>query len=291
MNHSDFTIGLEFHTCTGQVWRCTDVGTRTILAIEVYAPPIPFDDGSKKRFDKDESWFVGPPYAVPEVVFDEIDIRAAYRTEEEHILEALADADENIHPGYSQEVAQTLMDNRVFGQTRAYLRKELLRFDRVNDSGEVLHPYGAEPAGDYAWLVLLYLPYTEQFTAMPESEFVRLRPATKDDLRRRSANEVKGATVQASCAVEQHSARAQDRSVESSSANGAHGFLLKAFDGPYFFRVYQDGSKENFSDFMVAHSDLEITIDDDDAYFYRSGNDLWLDYSPATLGNEGVSRK
>ena len=35
MNHSDFAVGTIFYTCTGQRWRCTDLGTRTILAIEL----------------------------------------------------------------------------------------------------------------------------------------------------------------------------------------------------------------------------------------------------------------
>lgn len=59
MRLTDFSIGLEFYTATGK-WRCTDAGTRTILAIRLDAP--------------DESWYVGPPYAVAESVFDEYDL-------------------------------------------------------------------------------------------------------------------------------------------------------------------------------------------------------------------------
>ena len=59
MRHSDFYIGLEFNTATGR-WRCTDVGTRVVVAI---------------RLDtRDSSWFNGPPYAVSESVFDEYDV-------------------------------------------------------------------------------------------------------------------------------------------------------------------------------------------------------------------------
>lgn len=60
MRHEDFTIGQEFETDTG-TWRCTDVGTRTIVAIRV------------SDYD-DPSWFNGPPYAVVETVFDEDDM-------------------------------------------------------------------------------------------------------------------------------------------------------------------------------------------------------------------------
>lgn len=65
MKHEDFSIGTEFKTDTG-VWRCTDTGTRTIIAIKIsdtLSPPDP-------------SWFNGPPYAVAEQVFDEKDITA-----------------------------------------------------------------------------------------------------------------------------------------------------------------------------------------------------------------------
>lgn len=60
MQHSDFKIGKEFTTAEGKHhWRCTDVGTRVIVAIAL---------------DHHEpSWLVGPPYAVPEMVFDEND--------------------------------------------------------------------------------------------------------------------------------------------------------------------------------------------------------------------------
>ena len=60
LQHQDFAIGLEFETYTGR-WRCTDVGTRTIVAIKISA----YDD---------LTWFNGPPYAVAELVFDEDDL-------------------------------------------------------------------------------------------------------------------------------------------------------------------------------------------------------------------------
>ena len=59
MTRNDFRIGLEFYTASGK-WRCTDVGTRVIVAI--------------KLDRNDSSWYVGPPYAVAESVFDEHDL-------------------------------------------------------------------------------------------------------------------------------------------------------------------------------------------------------------------------
>jgi len=52
------------------------------------------------------------------------------------------------------------------------------------------------------------------------------------------------------------------------------------------FRVYNaDGE---FVDYNIAHSDLCVTINDPDAYFYCRGNDDVLDHAPATLGIEDV---
>lgn len=57
MKHSDFKIGSFFYTGSG-LWKCTDVGTRTICAIKI----------DEKLDFKEE-----PPYSVEEVVFDEYD--------------------------------------------------------------------------------------------------------------------------------------------------------------------------------------------------------------------------
>ena len=59
MRHTDFHVGLEFYTASGR-WRCTDVGTRVIVAIRLDA--------------RDSSWYNGPPYSVAESVLDEYDV-------------------------------------------------------------------------------------------------------------------------------------------------------------------------------------------------------------------------
>lgn len=58
MQLSDFSIGLEFYMGDAR-WRCTDIGSRTVIAIKLDAP--------------DESWYNGPPYGVVEYVIDEYD--------------------------------------------------------------------------------------------------------------------------------------------------------------------------------------------------------------------------
>ena len=60
MHHSDFFIGCEFVTGAGR-WRCTDVGTRVIVAIRIDDHP------------EDARWYNGPPYAVAACVFDAYD--------------------------------------------------------------------------------------------------------------------------------------------------------------------------------------------------------------------------
>ena len=88
MLFSDFKIGGEF-ICAERRWRCTDIGTRVIVAIclepttvgsvtlqnDKTLSPVTY------RQDNDPSWFNGPPYAVCETVFDEYDIPACTLTE------------------------------------------------------------------------------------------------------------------------------------------------------------------------------------------------------------------
>ena len=69
MQRTDFEIGLEFE-CGGKRWRCTDLGTRTVIAIALEYP-------------EDPSWYNGPPYAVAEAVFDEYDIKACKPIEDD----------------------------------------------------------------------------------------------------------------------------------------------------------------------------------------------------------------
>ena len=59
MRPADFRIGGAF-TCGGRRWRCTDLGSRVVVAIPL-------------EHDNDPGWYKGPPYAVVETVFDEDD--------------------------------------------------------------------------------------------------------------------------------------------------------------------------------------------------------------------------
>jgi hypothetical protein len=62
MRLSDFSIGLEFWM-DGKRWRCTDIGTRLVIAIQLI-------------HDDDPSWYDGPPYAIPELPIEPHDFTA-----------------------------------------------------------------------------------------------------------------------------------------------------------------------------------------------------------------------
>jgi hypothetical protein len=78
MTLEEFSIGLEFYM-SGKQWRCTDLGTRTVIAIRIDETTVTSfntETGiSRTKIDKeDKSLYLGPPYAVAEQVLDENDI-------------------------------------------------------------------------------------------------------------------------------------------------------------------------------------------------------------------------
>ena len=84
MRLEDFHIGLEFW-CGETRWRCTDVGSRVVVAIAIgpraFVSLEPDLENLGKhiehRYTEDEpSWYNGPPYAVAEQVFDEHSIKS-----------------------------------------------------------------------------------------------------------------------------------------------------------------------------------------------------------------------
>jgi hypothetical protein len=78
MRHDEFRIRGTFW-CGGRQWRCTDIGTRTIVAIRLDGFEVGSDVPERRRTlsraeAEAEGWFNGPPYAVVESVFDEYDM-------------------------------------------------------------------------------------------------------------------------------------------------------------------------------------------------------------------------
>jgi hypothetical protein len=80
MQHGEFRIGGEF-TCGGKRWRCTDIGTRVIVAICLEPRDMVrmwYEDGQRREeryVSADPRDLEGPPYGVVEHVFDENDIQ------------------------------------------------------------------------------------------------------------------------------------------------------------------------------------------------------------------------
>ncbi|MDH6153670.1 MULTISPECIES: hypothetical protein [Paraburkholderia] len=171
MKHSDFHIGLEFLGSAGFRWRCTDVGTRTILAIQLD--------------HEDPNWYQGPPYIAKEVVFDEHDLTHCHLTEDDAIRAALHEADTSGHPGYPNAVVNHMMRARFEEPGAPYPHKGVLRFDRLRADGEILHPYAATKDGD-AWTVRLYLPFLHVYEKMAEHAFIALPVVTAADVRARA---------------------------------------------------------------------------------------------------------
>jgi hypothetical protein len=80
MKHSEFTLGGTFW-CSHREWRCTDIGSRSIIAIRTDSVNVGGNVPELRRtLSRSEAeadgWFNGPPYAVAEVVFDEDDLPA-----------------------------------------------------------------------------------------------------------------------------------------------------------------------------------------------------------------------
>ena len=76
---SDFKIGFEFWM-SGARWRCTDIGTRLVIAI-------------KHELDhEDPSWYKGPPYAVVEHALEAFDLKACSLRRDEDNSQFFTDA-------------------------------------------------------------------------------------------------------------------------------------------------------------------------------------------------------
>jgi len=89
VKHADFHIGTEFFTGAGK-WRCTDVGTRVIVAISLEPREtvrVHYDKNGERREERfmsnDPRDLFGPPYSVAEYVFDEYDLDGCYTTADE----------------------------------------------------------------------------------------------------------------------------------------------------------------------------------------------------------------
>jgi hypothetical protein len=90
MKHSEFAIDQAFTTGHG-LWRCTDLGTRTVVAIRIDAAEVVAVLSGRETQSvvdprRDPSWLNGPPYALAETVFDEYDFAALRPVAEQDVM-------------------------------------------------------------------------------------------------------------------------------------------------------------------------------------------------------------
>lgn len=171
MKHSDFKLGLEFVSAGGFPYRCTDVGQRTITAIALRP-------GSR-------AWFEGPPYAVKEELFDELDIANCALDEEHAIRAAIAESRKGLHPTYPIEAIRVFMKAKCSPDYIAYPNKPLLRLTKVL-GGDIYKAYGVRREGEF-WRLQCYCLFDEEFVEIPEQLFLESPVATDDDYRARRA--------------------------------------------------------------------------------------------------------
>jgi len=133
MKHSEFRIGETFW-CSGRAWRCTDIGTRTILAICIDSvevqrcssdpSEVPTLRTLRGKDAATEGWFEGPPYIVAESVFDEYYIQGcSLRPDEEDVLKPdhipdLTDATELKDKQWEQSIQGPYMEIRKIRRAR-----------------------------------------------------------------------------------------------------------------------------------------------------------------------------
>ena len=122
MRLSQFHIGLDFW-CGGKRWRCTDVGSRVVVAIslephEVVSLEVDPRDALKRtdrRYETDDpSWLIGPPYAIVEQVFDE-DSMIACRPSPEHTM-AFLFVYGSLKQGFANEHVNAVVDDNYLGR-------------------------------------------------------------------------------------------------------------------------------------------------------------------------------
>lgn len=168
MKHSDFFIELEFLGSAGFRWRCTDVGSWTIAAVQL---------------DRDDPhWYEGPPYIADEVVFDEQEIEHCQLTLEDALKAAVHEYEDSGHPGYSAEAVRRMLETR---RAHSYPHEGVLRFDRCRPDGEIFHPFAGRKEGQN-WAVEIYLPFLNTYDVMLERDFIALPRVKASDVRARS---------------------------------------------------------------------------------------------------------
>lgn len=178
MKLSQARIGLEFHTAEGRLWRITDVGTRTFLAIVIGEPDT---ESGLPRHVQDPIWLDGPPYLVKEHLFDETSMGRAFLTIPGHLQESL-DADRH-HPGFDSTLSRVMGYHTLRRSHPDYPFPKVLKHDRWDEQRQdVLHPYLVDKTAR-GWSLRTLGLFSRRFYAVDDQAFVRLPRATTDHFR------------------------------------------------------------------------------------------------------------
>lgn len=168
MEISDFYPGLVFNSAGGFEYRCTDVGTRTVLAVLLSGV--------------DPIFVQGPPYIQTEEVFAEHELNQCFLS----LADALVQAGEpSAHPGFSTDEVKTMLEGRCSPEMLTYSRKNLLKADR-DLADDVAHPFSITRTEQGIRVRYLALK-SKTFLEMGEVEFAKLPLTTPESLSSRLA--------------------------------------------------------------------------------------------------------
>lgn len=149
MKLTDFAIGMTFSHINGNRYLCTDIGTRSVLAICIE--------------DIEPDLFRGLPYLEDEITFDEIEIRFCF-------------TDDHPYDAYEIYPHTLYFPPRQNQHYYRYPRKKLLRCVKLL-RGEKIYPYAVELQNG-AWMIHCKSE-KQRLVDLMEREFVDLPDATK----------------------------------------------------------------------------------------------------------------
>ena len=176
MDIDEFEIGQIFFGPAGFQWLCTDKGTRTITAIML-------DD------NKDPVWYMGPPYPVEEIVFDENKMKSCIGNNNGshvvHVLNRNLDSlERSYHPGFNSDDVLIMMEKDNVFSRKSYPREKILTVDRVGNDGSIYHPYAAIKKDDI-WYIKVFELFTKTYTEIDEDIFVRFPLSSERAMKKR----------------------------------------------------------------------------------------------------------
>lgn len=138
MKLEDFKIGERFYNPTGRECVCTDIGTRTIVAI-----PVPTEDDEESK--RTAFWIKGPPYMVTEEVYNERQIKECFLDRKDQNINLAETPEMRTHSHlepYSSHFDLREV-NTIFRSNepqKHHYRNKLLEYNRVFEN-QVLCPY------------------------------------------------------------------------------------------------------------------------------------------------------